>query len=211
MFLVLDKETGEHDFSLKPMNCPSHHLYFGTRKHSYRELPLGFATYDVLHRNEVSGALGGLTRVRQFQQDDCHIYLMGSQIAAEVRRIADMILELLRDVRAHGHAQVRHPARAADRRRRDVGPRRGRPPRGARGDRASRTSSSRATARSTAPRSTSTSPTRSGASGSSARSSSTTPRPSGSTSSTWARTTPSTGRWSSTAPWRARSSASWRS
>ena len=94
MFLVLDKETGEHDFSLKPMNCPSHHLYFGTRKHSYRELPLGFATFDVLHRNEVSGALGGLTRVRQFQQDDCHIYLMGSQIAAEVRRITDMILEL---------------------------------------------------------------------------------------------------------------------
>ena len=40
MFLVLDKETGEHDFSLKPMNCPSHHLYYGTRKHSYRELPL---------------------------------------------------------------------------------------------------------------------------------------------------------------------------
>ena len=94
MFLVLDKETGEHDFSLKPMNCPSHHLYFGTRKHSYRELPLGFATFDVLHRNEVSGALGGLTRVRQFQQDDCHIYLMGSQIASEVRRITDMILEL---------------------------------------------------------------------------------------------------------------------
>ncbi len=94
MFLVLDTETGEHDFSLKPMNCPSHHLYFGTRKHSYRELPLGYATFDVLHRNEVSGALGGLTRVRQFQQDDCHVYLMGSQIAAEVRRITDTILEV---------------------------------------------------------------------------------------------------------------------
>jgi threonyl-tRNA synthetase len=94
MFLVLDSETGEHDFSLKPMNCPSHHLYFGTRKHSYRELPLGFATFDVLHRNEVSGALGGLTRVRQFQQDDCHVYLRGDQIAAEVRRITDMILEV---------------------------------------------------------------------------------------------------------------------
>jgi threonyl-tRNA synthetase len=94
MFLVLDNETGEHDFSLKPMNCPSHHLYFGTRKHSYRELPLGYATFDVLHRNEVSGALGGLTRVRQFQQDDCHVYLMGSQIPAEVRRITDTILEV---------------------------------------------------------------------------------------------------------------------
>jgi len=94
MFLVLDSETGEHDFSLKPMNCPSHHVYFGTRKHSYRELPLGYATFDVLHRNEVSGALGGLTRVRQFQQDDCHVYLMPSQIPAEVRRMTDMILEL---------------------------------------------------------------------------------------------------------------------
>jgi threonyl-tRNA synthetase len=96
MFLVLDKETGEHDFSLKPMNCPSHHLLFGMRKHSYRELPLGFATFDVLHRNEVSGALGGLTRVRQFQQDDCHVYLRHDQIPAEVQRMTAMILEVYR-------------------------------------------------------------------------------------------------------------------
>ncbi len=65
MFLVLDKETGEADFSLKPMNCPSHHLLYSSKKHSYRELPLRYNTYDVLHRNEVSGALSGLTRVRQ--------------------------------------------------------------------------------------------------------------------------------------------------
>jgi threonyl-tRNA synthetase len=96
MFLVLDKESGEHDFSLKPMNCPSHHLLFGMKKHSYRELPLGLSTFDVLHRNEVSGALGGLTRVRQFQQDDCHIYLTNGQIPGEVQRIASMILELYR-------------------------------------------------------------------------------------------------------------------
>ena len=96
MFLVLDSESGEHDFSLKPMNCPSHYLLFATRKHSYRELPLRYATFDVLHRNEVSGALGGLTRVRQFQQDDCHIFLMSSQIADEVRRVAEMILEVYR-------------------------------------------------------------------------------------------------------------------
>jgi len=65
---------------------------FATKKHSYRELPLRFSTYDVLHRNELSGALSGLTRVRQFQQDDCHIYLMESQIADEVQRLVDMIL-----------------------------------------------------------------------------------------------------------------------
>ncbi|MCA9767597.1 MAG: threonine--tRNA ligase, partial [Gemmatimonadetes bacterium] len=92
MFLVLDAETGEHDFSLKPMNCPSHHLLYGTKKHSYRELPIRYVTYDVLHRNEVSGALSGLTRVRQFAQDDCHIYLREDQIAAEVRRLTDFIL-----------------------------------------------------------------------------------------------------------------------
>ena len=92
MFLVLDNETGEHDFSLKPMNCPSHYLMYAAKKHSYRDLPLRFNTYDVLHRNEVSGALSGLTRVRQFQQDDCHIFLMESQIADEVRRLAQFIL-----------------------------------------------------------------------------------------------------------------------
>ena len=92
MFLVLDNESGEHDMSLKPMNCPSHHLFFGSRRHSYKELPVRYSTYDVLHRNEVSGALSGLTRVRQFSQDDCHIYLMQSQIPEEVKRLAAFIL-----------------------------------------------------------------------------------------------------------------------
>src|SRR5499427_2691508 len=92
MFLVLDNETGEHDFSLKPMNCPSHYLLYLSKKHSYRELPLRFNTYDVLHRNELSGALAGLTRVRQFQQDDCHIFLAQSQIADEVRQLMQFIL-----------------------------------------------------------------------------------------------------------------------
>jgi threonyl-tRNA synthetase len=96
MFLVLDNETGEHDISLKPMNCPSHHVLYGTGRHSYRELPIRYSTFDVLHRNEVTGALSGLTRVRQFQQDDCHIYLMPSQIAGEVRHVAEMILEVYR-------------------------------------------------------------------------------------------------------------------
>lgn len=92
MFMVLDNETGEHDMSLKPMNCPSHHILYASRKHSYRELPIRYTTYDVLHRNEVSGALSGLTRVRQFSQDDCHIYLTEAQIPAEVRRLVDFIL-----------------------------------------------------------------------------------------------------------------------
>ncbi|HXJ29168.1 MAG TPA: threonine--tRNA ligase [Gemmatimonadales bacterium] len=96
MFLVLDKETGEPDFSLKPMNCPSHYLLFNAGKHSYRELPLRLCTFDVLHRNEVSGSLSGLVRVRQFQQDDCHIFLMESQITEEVKRLTHFILSYYR-------------------------------------------------------------------------------------------------------------------
>jgi threonyl-tRNA synthetase len=91
MFLVLDKESGEHEYGMKPMNCPSHHLMFDAKHRSYRELPLRLATQDVLHRNEVSGALGGLTRVRQFQQDDAHVYLAEEQITDEVRRMVDLI------------------------------------------------------------------------------------------------------------------------
>jgi threonyl-tRNA synthetase len=91
MFLVLDNETGEHDFSLKPMNCPSHHVMFSSKKRSYRDLPIRYATQDVLHRNEISGALSGLTRVRQFQQDDAHAYLAESQIADEVARMTGLV------------------------------------------------------------------------------------------------------------------------
>ena len=93
MFLVHNNETGEQDMSLKPMNCPSHHLLYGSAKHSYKALPIRYSTYDVLHRNEVSGALSGLTRVRQFAQDDCHIYLMESQIPAEVKTLTRFILD----------------------------------------------------------------------------------------------------------------------
>jgi threonyl-tRNA synthetase len=92
MFLVLNTETNEHDMGLKPMNCPSHHLYYGTARRSYRELPLRLVTFDVLHRNELSGALSGLTRVRQFAQDDCHVYLREDQIADEVRFLTDFII-----------------------------------------------------------------------------------------------------------------------
>lgn len=92
MFLVLDNETGEHDISLKPMNCPSHYVMFNAKKHSYRELPTRYVTFDVLHRNEVTGALSGLTRVRQFAQDDCHVFLTEDQIASEVTFLMNFIL-----------------------------------------------------------------------------------------------------------------------
>uniref|UniRef100_A0A8C5BJ11 threonine--tRNA ligase n=1 Tax=Gadus morhua TaxID=8049 RepID=A0A8C5BJ11_GADMO len=66
----VEKET----YALKPMNCPGHCLMFDHRPRSWRELPLRLADFGVLHRNELSGALTGLTRVRRFQQDDAHIF-----------------------------------------------------------------------------------------------------------------------------------------
>ena len=71
-------------FGLKPMNCPGHCLMFDHRVRSYRELPLRLADFGVLHRNEFSGALTGLTRVRRFQQDDAHIFCRPDQIKEEV-------------------------------------------------------------------------------------------------------------------------------
>ncbi len=97
MFLVEDSEAkaagdpDPHHFSLKPMNCPSHHLYYGFRKQSYRDLPLRLHSQDVLHRNEAAGSLGGLTRVRQFAQDDGHIYCREDQIPDEAKRFVKLL------------------------------------------------------------------------------------------------------------------------
>ena len=91
MFLVLNSETGEHEYSLKPMNCPSHHLYYGMKRHSYRELPMRLHTQDVLHRNEAAGAMSGLTRVRQFAQDDAHIYCLENQVPQEVKNFVALL------------------------------------------------------------------------------------------------------------------------
>ncbi|KAH9773419.1 threonine--tRNA ligase 1 [Citrus sinensis] len=76
MFLI---DIEKQEFGLKPMNCPGHCLMFDHKVRSYRELPLRLADFGVLHRNEASGALTGLTRVRRFQQDDAHIFCRESQ------------------------------------------------------------------------------------------------------------------------------------
>lgn len=68
------------EFGMKPMNCPGHCLMFAHRTRSYRELPMRIADFGVLHRNEYSGALHGLTRVRRFQQDDAHIFCKPEQV-----------------------------------------------------------------------------------------------------------------------------------
>ncbi|KAL4720638.1 hypothetical protein ACJJTC_015209 [Scirpophaga incertulas] len=76
----VEKET----FALKPMNCPGHCLMFDNRTRSWRELPLRLADFGVLHRNELSGALSGLTRVRRFQQDDAHLFCTPQLIQSEI-------------------------------------------------------------------------------------------------------------------------------
>ncbi|KAI3432854.1 hypothetical protein D9Q98_010437 [Chlorella vulgaris] len=82
------------EFGLKPMNCPGHCLMFGNRSRSYRELPLRLADFGVLHRNEFSGALQGLTRVRRFQQDDAHVFCRQDQVKAEISAYLKMMGEV---------------------------------------------------------------------------------------------------------------------
>ena len=74
---TLDVE--KEKWALKPMNCPGHCLVFDSRDRSYKELPIRMAEFGILHRNEASGALTGLTRVRRFVQDDTHVFCMPSQ------------------------------------------------------------------------------------------------------------------------------------
>jgi threonyl-tRNA synthetase len=78
-------EIGEDEsYGLKPMNCPGHCLLFKSQKHSYRQLPVRYADFSPLHRNEISGSLSGLTRVRRFHQDDGHIFCRPQQIKQEI-------------------------------------------------------------------------------------------------------------------------------
>ncbi|KAF2429653.1 threonyl-tRNA synthetase [Tothia fuscella] len=84
-------EVEKEQWALKPMNCPGHCLLFAHRERSYRELPMRIADFGVLHRNEASGALTGLTRVRRFQQDDCHIFCTSDQITAEITGLFDFL------------------------------------------------------------------------------------------------------------------------
>lgn len=92
MFTVELSETEKH--SWKPMNCPSHCRIFDSTVRSWRELPLRFADFGVLHRNEASGALTGLTRVRRFQQDDAHLFCAPEHIEQEIKNS----IEFMRDV-----------------------------------------------------------------------------------------------------------------
>ena len=83
-------EVDEQEFGLKPMNCPGHCSLFRSGHYSYRDLPLRLAEFTRLHRNERSGVLHGMTRVRSFSQDDSHIYCTPEQVEDEIRAVFEM-------------------------------------------------------------------------------------------------------------------------
>ncbi|KAI4230965.1 MAG: hypothetical protein L6R40_007893 [Gallowayella cf. fulva] len=86
------REIGQdEEYGLKPMNCPGHCLLFKSQKRSYKDLPIRYADFSPLHRNELSGALSGLTRLRRFHQDDGHIFCRPSQIKQEISRTLDFV------------------------------------------------------------------------------------------------------------------------
>ncbi len=91
MFVV--SGDAEHDCvqALKPMNCPGHCLMFASKSWSYRDLPVRWADFSPLHRNELRGALSGLTRVRRFHQDDSHIFCTPSQVKEEIKACIDFV------------------------------------------------------------------------------------------------------------------------
>ena len=95
---VAGDETGdERVFALKPMNCPGHVQIFKHGLRSYRDLPLRFAEFGLVHRYEPSGAMHGVMRVRAFTQDDAHIFCTEDQLAAECLKINDLILSVYAD------------------------------------------------------------------------------------------------------------------
>jgi len=94
MFLV---ESEGEQMALKPMNCPGHFLMYASDVRSYRDLPIRYHEQTPLHRNESSGVLSGLTRVRQFSQDDGHCFVMESQIGDEVERMLRLVQRVYAD------------------------------------------------------------------------------------------------------------------
>lgn len=86
-----------HDYYLKPMNCPMHILIYRERPRSYRDLPLRYSENGTVYRNELSGALHGLTRVRGFTQDDAHLFVRPDQVKEESTNVLKFVISLLQD------------------------------------------------------------------------------------------------------------------
>jgi threonyl-tRNA synthetase len=90
-------ESEHEQMAVKAMNCPGHMLVFGSEVRSYRDLPIRYHEQTPLHRNEASGVLSGLTRVRQFSQDDAHCFVTEDQIASEVESLLKLVQRVYTD------------------------------------------------------------------------------------------------------------------
>ncbi len=95
---MFTSETEDRTLAIKPMNCPCHVQIFNQGMKSYRDLPLRMAEFGSCHRNEPSGALHGLMRVRAFTQDDAHIFCTEDQITSETRTFCDLLLSVYKDL-----------------------------------------------------------------------------------------------------------------
>ncbi|VVB73372.1 putative threonine--tRNA ligase 1 [uncultured archaeon] len=91
-------EVDKEDYALKAMNCPSHLLIYNATSHSYKDLPLRIADFCQLHRNELAGVLGGLTRVTKFAQDDAHVFVTPDQIEAEIGELLSFMKYVYSDI-----------------------------------------------------------------------------------------------------------------
>ena len=108
-FTSIDDEA----YAIKPMNCPGGILVYKTKQHSYRDLPLRTAELGLVHRHELSGALHGLMRVRSFTQDDAYIFMLPSQIKAEIQNVIDLFNEVYSVFGLSYHAELStKPAKA---------------------------------------------------------------------------------------------------
>jgi threonyl-tRNA synthetase len=97
MFVIPDDEHKDKQLALKPMNCPGHVQIFRQGLKSYRDLPIRLAEFGACHRNEPSGALHGIMRVRAFTQDDAHIFCTEDQIVDETKAFCDFLLSVYKD------------------------------------------------------------------------------------------------------------------
>lgn len=95
MFFVQKEDENDDQFIIKPMNCPFHILIYASQRRSYRDLPVRMAELGTVYRKEKSGALGGLTRVQGFTQDDAHIFCTPEQIVNEINEIIDFVQDAM--------------------------------------------------------------------------------------------------------------------
>ena len=103
--MYFTKIDGE-DYAIKPMNCPGGMLVYLTQQHSYRDLPLRLGELGLVHRHELSGALHGLMRVRNFTQDDAHIFVLPSQIEGEIQKTIDLFDQVYSTFGLTYHAEL---------------------------------------------------------------------------------------------------------